>query len=435
MAYNHEYPYTDPNRFNSDWLLHEVREALATIKDFTALNKIAFAGVWDITKQYPAWTVVNVGGTMGYISIRPVPTGIPIDNLDYWVLIADFTIEVADLQNRIILLEAAMNDAQDDIADLEKLESWNTRKVLFLGDSYNYYGGGWLTQVVNGLGITDYFDFTVSGHGFGSNAWRSDLETFCSQYPQDKDEVTDIVIVGGVNDATSTVLATLDTTCADFFTSAETNIPQARVHMCYVGNVTATSTYAASHPYANRIQMQNIESLVFSQHGGYYYKGCENCLNAYSYFQSDGLHPNNYGCRQIARAVVSCLLTGSYENAYYFAGSNFMDENFGGRSVLRLKSLQPSYSLSVIDGTWRDYAAVPSGVSLEYYEQIHTTLLAGNGSTGENIPVFLQVIPGKVQIKSGQLATASSYTTFDVSSYTLKVIPDALFMEPVQRMA
>lgn len=26
MAYNYEYPYTDPNRYNADWLLNKVKE-------------------------------------------------------------------------------------------------------------------------------------------------------------------------------------------------------------------------------------------------------------------------------------------------------------------------------------------------------------------------------------------------------------------------
>ena len=26
MAYNYEYPYTDPNRYNSDWLLNKMKE-------------------------------------------------------------------------------------------------------------------------------------------------------------------------------------------------------------------------------------------------------------------------------------------------------------------------------------------------------------------------------------------------------------------------
>ena len=26
MAYNYEYPYTDPNRYNADWLLNKMKE-------------------------------------------------------------------------------------------------------------------------------------------------------------------------------------------------------------------------------------------------------------------------------------------------------------------------------------------------------------------------------------------------------------------------
>lgn len=31
MAYNNEYPYVDPNRYNSDWLLHEMSQTRDTV--------------------------------------------------------------------------------------------------------------------------------------------------------------------------------------------------------------------------------------------------------------------------------------------------------------------------------------------------------------------------------------------------------------------
>lgn len=31
MAYNYEYPYVDPNRYNSDWLLHEMSQTRDTV--------------------------------------------------------------------------------------------------------------------------------------------------------------------------------------------------------------------------------------------------------------------------------------------------------------------------------------------------------------------------------------------------------------------
>ena len=33
MAYNNEYPYVDPNRYNSDWLLHEMSQTRDTVEE------------------------------------------------------------------------------------------------------------------------------------------------------------------------------------------------------------------------------------------------------------------------------------------------------------------------------------------------------------------------------------------------------------------
>ena len=32
MAFNNEYPYVDPNRYNSDWLLHEMKMTRETVE-------------------------------------------------------------------------------------------------------------------------------------------------------------------------------------------------------------------------------------------------------------------------------------------------------------------------------------------------------------------------------------------------------------------
>lgn len=36
MAYNYEYPYTDPNRYNADWLLNKVKELDAKVGNVMA---------------------------------------------------------------------------------------------------------------------------------------------------------------------------------------------------------------------------------------------------------------------------------------------------------------------------------------------------------------------------------------------------------------
>lgn len=42
MAYNYEYPYTDPNRYNSDWLLSAVKkviDAVSSLEDWKKTNE------------------------------------------------------------------------------------------------------------------------------------------------------------------------------------------------------------------------------------------------------------------------------------------------------------------------------------------------------------------------------------------------------------
>ena len=104
LGFFDKYPYTDFHELNLDWLLKAVQELASKMEGWTAANTIRYLGNWDITKQYPAWSVVVTNGA-GYISKKPVPVGIDITNTDYWENVADFTALYADLGNRVSFLE------------------------------------------------------------------------------------------------------------------------------------------------------------------------------------------------------------------------------------------------------------------------------------------------------------------------------------------
>ena len=88
------YPYSDTHELNLDWVISEVKKTHDEMADFKAANTVTDEGIWDITKQYAAWSVVLDTDT-GYlkISTKPVPAGIDIDNTDYWILVSPFKID------------------------------------------------------------------------------------------------------------------------------------------------------------------------------------------------------------------------------------------------------------------------------------------------------------------------------------------------------
>lgn len=137
MSIWNQYPYTDFHELNLDWIIMKIREVTKEMNDFKVINKITFFGNWDITKQYPAWSVVNNNGD-GYISIKPVPSGVDIANTDYWILVANYSALYADLQNRVNALENAniiIDGEIDNINDkIDKMGIINVKDFGAVGD-------------------------------------------------------------------------------------------------------------------------------------------------------------------------------------------------------------------------------------------------------------------------------------------------------------
>ena len=94
MAYFREIPYTTLSQLNLDWLIAGLQNLETDINNFVALNTIKYANPfdWDITAQYAMNTLVfNPADYTAYLSVKPVPSGVQIDNTDYWTPV--FTLE------------------------------------------------------------------------------------------------------------------------------------------------------------------------------------------------------------------------------------------------------------------------------------------------------------------------------------------------------
>lgn len=87
-----QWPYSDMHELNLDWIIKSVKTIAEEVNNFEAVNNIKYLGVWDITKQYGIWSIVN-DGQYSYIAIAPVPEGINIKNEDYWLVLSEYHVD------------------------------------------------------------------------------------------------------------------------------------------------------------------------------------------------------------------------------------------------------------------------------------------------------------------------------------------------------
>lgn len=431
-----KYPYSDFHELNLDWILRKIKEMEKSLSEFEALNKITFDGEWDITKQYPAWCIVNTnGGTEGYISIKPVPSGVTIDNIEYWSSIVNYTAIIADLQNRVIQLESDMSTAQNQIAKVTArvADHVATGKYVFLGDSYGSWGGGWIQGVLDGTGITDYYNYVVDGHGFTTaTSWQDDLEQFATDHPDQVSEVTDILMVGGINDATDTALTTLGTAVLNFCNYVAANFPKAKITFAFVGNCMETSTYKSTHPYGNVLEARNHIFRVLTNAGHYYSASATKAMWSYNFFDADGLHPNSTGqIRGIVPAVICALNHENYSPGHFFNRVNanrYLEYVDGENSIIKLYNLALPSGITFSNAQWFDVYDAESTIASAYHEPVPCVLdVLGSPSVRYNAKV--RMYNRKLQVAVVDTVNSTTYASFSTNSTT--VIQTATLCDPL----
>lgn len=128
------FPRSNAYQINLDWLLKSMRELETYVKNYTAINNVAYAGIWDITKQYPKWALVSFKDST-YMSLQPVPVGVPLENGEYWVKLADLDQRITGILQDIAKLFEESENAQNEIETLraelaaEKKHNSFTRKI------------------------------------------------------------------------------------------------------------------------------------------------------------------------------------------------------------------------------------------------------------------------------------------------------------------
>lgn len=383
IPYGEQYPYTNFHDLNLDWIIKTIKEMNSKL-DEAISNKsgIQFADPmeWDINSSYPELRVVVDGNNIGYLSIKAVPAGILLSDEEYWQpifnmdaifdMLDNIDTDIDSIEGDVSELQSGLNAINGDVTALQNglgttnenvsglttrvgtletdnstnktnitnlttrvgnientmVKNNNSKHLLYLGDSYSTYWSNQLfTTVANGIGIppAQCHNVAVSGASFvdQNNSFLSQVQN----YSGNRNEITDILVVGGINDALLAYdsytnvypdTSALQTAILNFVTYCNNNYPNAKIHFAYVGGTLATSAYYTSLHPAKSQEWAFWAYTVYSAGLGV------NIINAYNAihlspnnYDADGLHPNSlYGVPTIAQDI--CASFNGQETAH-----------------------------------------------------------------------------------------------------------------------
>lgn len=346
MAFFSKYPYQDNHELNLDWCIAKIRQMEIDWDEFKAVNTITVGGVWDITKAYAKYTIVD-DGNYGYLSIKPVPAGILITNTEYWMKVADYSGMIVALQARVAALEATvgdntsglvkdMNDAQSDITNIQgdittiqgDITNLNTAisrmnlisgTIVCIGDSYlegynpggsNVTGWGDTLRSMLGKASNKMKSYYKGGTGFcatqGGENFITLVGTAAADATIDNDDVTLVLFGGGWNDKGYTA-AQLSTAITSALNAVASNFPNARAMFAYM----AWDENSGNFTVYNKLYLPDRYAQATAGTKMIYLESIYQALQFRNYLFNDGTHPNSNGQKAIASALMSALL-GSY---------------------------------------------------------------------------------------------------------------------------
>ena len=280
-----------------------------------------FDGDWDSTKVYEPLTVVNYNGG-SYTSKRAVPANISPTNTDYWALTGNYNGQISHLQQEIDSQQVVLN------SHTEKLNLLTSHKFLLCGDSYGTYTNNVYAPFLTCLGYyggNNYKNISDGGSGFiDPNSFISQIINYNLSIP--RNEITDIIVVGGVNDAdpnNSPTYSGILTAIEEFMAYAKANYPNAKVYIGCAGGVTGSGLHANYNANLNTVVLRAYKDCT--KYGAIYLNGVENVMNDYyECFDPDGVHPSATGAALIGLTMAKAWLSGygdvtRYTNDYTLA--------------------------------------------------------------------------------------------------------------------
>lgn len=452
-----KYPYTDFHELNLDIILRIIKDLHQEWDEFKVINAITFGGEWNITKQYPAWCIVNWNnGQEGYISIKPVPAGVTIDNTEYWVSVVNYTATIADLQNRVVSLENTVgdassglvkdvndlktvvgdassgivkdvNDLENDVDDLKDAVSdilvSDNSDVIALGDSWALTGG-WPDNLENYLPHKTFRKAGTGGIGFVGGDYQSQLASVAAAMTSDEKDDVDLIIQScSINDYGNSY-ADIKSAVTSYLTYAQTTFPNAKiilvnVNKWFIGTYNRGEYFAAAQEAAI-----DFHDVLFMD--------VTNSYDWNSYI--DGAHLSSAGYKLVAMAIYTKLMGGgSGLNTNYVAFPIYVGYGDNGNSLYKQVTGEVKDGVARLDIPTYEYS------NLSVTASIITTIAGSikgmtgyeteNAFTGQRFNVIGFVtttdnvqytVPIRVDITGNGVITHTIITPSDMRSKTIR---------------
>lgn len=259
-----------------------------------------FTGLYDATQVYDALDVVDNGSGTSYIAKKTVPAGTPLTNTDYWFVYGASSGAIINLQNQI-------NTLDDQVGLLTGLRG---RNVILITDSYGDVQNEQFPKIMAAkLGKTvnnGFYYNSTGGSGFVNGVtFLSQLQSLILGGAFDPDDISDIVVVGGVNDGSYTY-ADIYSAVNDFCTYVKTTFPNA---ICHVGFISKSTTVGAIYAMLHNVVKAYYDGAMGAVNATYI-KGVENLLDN-TMIDSDNIHPTLAGCNFLGWCIGEYVLNGS----------------------------------------------------------------------------------------------------------------------------
>lgn len=286
--FNSRFPYSDFNKVNLDWIMRELKKlapAVGMVEEAAATLEQAQAAAESAQE-----TADEAAATVETVTAQ-----------------AAAAVETAN---------EAKSIAQQTAGALTN----RVKNIVVIGDSYGLDTAGWIgwQTAISDL-ITVAAHSAVGGSGFvGDPNENTFLQQLQALTVADKNAVTDIVVLGGYNDASLNLTeTTLNTAVSAFAAYCRENYPLAAIHYGFIA-VDYNNTGKQATLNAYRYMFQRVCSkagISFITNAPYI------LLNkSFIYFAdgdpNSGFHPNTAGGAEVARKIVEYLYSGNFDVIY-----------------------------------------------------------------------------------------------------------------------